>query len=506
MGEGFKKQKRKFRRSAFIYSAICGVSFGLFAMGIVYLALALAGAPLFLEQIIGILTGVFVGATGLGFGAFLPLLLPSDQKIAATLDQEYGLHEKVQTALAYQKQEGPVVAMLQADTDERLLHLPKRKFEFRKVWQYFVIGILSVAVFASSLFVPYKLAQGEDDGPTLNPSARFEFTPEHLKSMQELIANVEKSPLEANIKEGTVGSLNALISSLALAETNGEMMDCVEGTAQEITNIIKSPLTYRAIANALGTVALNGLAKMIADGVQVYHDFVIVNYEGVEAFDAQKAALVTEAITEALNEFFSVLEEGGAADSGAQEGEGDEAPAPGIVERTYGNIYLALTSAAVQEDDALRSALYTFAERMAQNDNRLNNDIEMQFEDDFKASLADQSYRLAMNKYVTNRIREIFGLKIPADEEFVPTYADDSSGGKNDGQTSGGYGPGDLLYGSDDLVYDPVSGKYVTYGELFNDYYAIVESMLREGNLTEEQKEIIRSYIDILLSGIKAEE
>ena len=493
MGEGFKKQKRKFLRTAIIYSAVCGVSFGLFAFGTVFLALKLAGIPLHA----GIYVLIAIAPALLVFGLMFLLLKPNDKRIAYELDKKHGFNEKVQTALAYQSVDGEVVEIQRADIDARLLNLPKEKFDFKKVWQYILIAVLSIAVFVSSLFVPSKVVAEGDDGTGINPSAQFVFTESQMLALQELIENVKASPLANEQKEEVVDSLNKLMNNLMFAEVNSEMIDYVNATVQSIESTLKLPLSYKAIANALGSVGLNDLAKMIADGVQVYKEHVIVEYSDVESFYDVKLTLVSEKIEETLTEFFDLL-----ADDEKVEGEEDDNTLS-IVEITFTNIYLALNLSSVDDSDNLRTVLFDFAKGLAQNDHKLTNDTAINFDIKFNGELSEQAYLLAMNKYVNNRIREIFGLNIPADETFTPTYLQDSDGNKGGGDTQGGYGKGDMLYGSDDAVYDPSTGEYVKYGEIFNYYYAIVESLLREGKLTEEQQAVIRAYLEILLSGIK---
>ena len=51
-----------------------------------------------------------------------------------------------------------------------------------------------------------------------------------------------------------------------------------------------------------------------------------------------------------------------------------------------------------------------------------------------------------------------------------------NSGGGDDNSHGGGFGDGDQIYGSEDEVYDPVTGEYVKYGEILQRYYDIVQS------------------------------
>ena len=497
MGEGFVKYKRKFRQRAFICSIVCGFSFGLFAFGTVYSGLKLAGIPL---QTVYYALIAIVGALLCGGIVFL-LLNPNDKKIAAELDNKYSLNEKVQTALAYKDANGEVIEILQSDTNERLLNLPKEKFNFKKAWKYLLIAIIAIAIFVTSLFVPTKVG-ADDSGGTLTPGGQFSFTESQMDDLQEIIDNVNKSPLSDDLKEATVTSLNKLMNNLMFAELNSEMIDYVNATVKSIDNIIKQPLSYKSVANALGKVGQNDLAKMIADGVQIYKEHVIVDYNNVEAFYEVRLLAVTEKIKDDLTEFFDSLVENEASDDVKAEND-----TIGIIEKTISDIYLALNLSTVEDEDALRVVLFGFAKKMAQDDNKLTNAAALDFDIKFNAELAEQTYRLAINKYIINNVCKIFGLDIPADENFTPTYSQNSNGGdKDDKEPQGGYGKGDLLYGSDDAVYDPITGEYVQYGEIYIYYYAIVEALLREGTLTEDQQAVIRAYFDILFNGIKAEE
>ena len=511
MGEGFKKQKRKFVFVAIMLSVVCGLSVGLLAFGAVCLTLKLIGIPL--DALYYVI--ITVGSALIAFGVAFVLIKPSDRKIAYQLDVKYGLNEKVQTALAYYNEQGAVIDMLHADTDERLQHLPKRKIDFSKVWQYLVIAVLSVGLFVSSLFVPSNYV-AEGDGPELNPDAPFVFTLQQMEGLQALVEDVKSVNVANALKNSVADEIDKLINNLQFAEYNSDMMEYVKVTAQTIQDILKTPLSYKAIANALGKVGQNELAKIVAEGAQAYKDQVIVDYAGVESFYSARLSLVNARIEQTLTEFFVALgkeveapsedeaEQGAVRADDGQGEQGEQDDNLSVIAKTIADIYMALNLAEASASDNVGVVLTNFAESLVANDNKLNNYVEVTFELNVRSALSQQAYMLAINKYVTNRLYELFGLNIPADENFVPTYTSQETGSGNKGDNlQGGYGKGDMLYGSDDEVYDPISGEYVTYGQLFNEYYSLVEQMLREGNLTDEQKDIINAYFEILLSGLK---
>ena len=72
----------------------------------------------------------------------------------------------------------------------------------------------------------------------------------------------------------------------------------------------------------------------------------------------------------------------------------------------------------------------------------------------------------------------------------------------SDGVHSGGLGNG-ATFGSDDYILNPQTGEYVKLGDLIHTYYAIMYEKLQNGSYTEEQKEAITKYFDLLYSGIE---
>lgn len=520
MGEGFKKLKRQFWLSAIIKSAVCGLSFGLFAFAVIFTALKLAGVPLGG----GYYALITLGAALLCGGLCVLLFKPNDKKVAIELDKRHGLDEKVQTSLAYSGSEGAIVEMLQADTEARLVRLPTEKFSFARAWQFILIGVLALAIFVSSFLVPSNIVEGETGdeggGSTVVVDPPYEFSDDELTELLALIEDVKASNLSADIKTSVVESINKLIKNLDFAELVSERDNFVNNTIKSIEKVIKEPLSYRRISNSLGRNYVGLLAQMIADGVQVvYTDYVIVDYEDVETFAGEKEEIVLQAITETLTKFYEELkktEEDTAkvkatkddSGEGGDPSEGEETkPSESFLVKTYNNINTAFKDIEVSEDDTLYKAVKGFASTLEKSGLVLTGDIETRFEIELKNALAGQAYSLAMNKYVTNALREIFGMKIPEDDIFEPEIVeenDESSG--NNASTGGGWGKGDMLYGSDDLVYDPVTDSYRPYGEMFNDYYNIVVALLREGNLTEEQRKIVEAYLEILLSGLPKEE
>jgi hypothetical protein len=66
---------------------------------------------------------------------------------------------------------------------------------------------------------------------------------------------------------------------------------------------------------------------------------------------------------------------------------------------------------------------------------------------------------------------------------------------------SGGLGTGDVIYGSNDLVFDPYTGTYRPYGEIINDYFIKANEQITDGKTSEEIADAVEEYFDILFGG-----
>lgn len=70
--------------------------------------------------------------------------------------------------------------------------------------------------------------------------------------------------------------------------------------------------------------------------------------------------------------------------------------------------------------------------------------------------------------------------------------------GQNPGGNGAGDGDGKLEYASDDLIYDPNTNSYVTYGELLNYYYEKAIQGIEEGQIPEDLESLINDYFSSL--------
>ena len=127
------------------------------------------------------------------------------------------------------------------------------------------------------------------------------------------------------------------------------------------------------------------------------------------------------------------------------------------------------------------------------------------------AVISAQKVNTNVGEHALKRLEMLFGMPAPAFER--PVFAADSGGNADDdnkdedGPYQGGVGEG-VVFGSDDLVLDPFTGKYVEYGTLYAKYNAIMNEKLGDEGYgyTEAQKKAIEKYFALLYGGFKNQE
>ena len=119
-----------------------------------------------------------------------------------------------------------------------------------------------------------------------------------------------------------------------------------------------------------------------------------------------------------------------------------------------------------------------------------------------------------VGEYTITKLSTLFLVPAPEFErpDFVKynqtiddSVKDDNNDDENSGSEGGGVGEGSV-FGSNDLVLDPITGEYVEYGTLLDKYYAVVFEKLQNGSYSDEQKKMIENYFALLYGGLKKEE
>lgn len=502
MSENFKKLKRKYVLGAILKSVVCGLSFGLIAAGIVLLALKLSAISI--DVIWYVLIGV--GAAVLGGAVAFVIFRPTNKKVALRLDEEYALEERVQTSLEFSGQSGTILDIQRLDTEKKLQALPKKRLKFSKIWQFCAIAVLAVAVGCTAFFIPAAQA-AETPGPIDPEDEPVTISGFQKVAVQNLINDVRSSYMREPVRENSALLLEDFLVELDTIETRGELLDAVNETTSAVAEEVAVVTTFIKVATALSAVNETVLANAISNGGNAYRRFDITYFEDVEAFYADRQNNTTSRVSSALTNLRNRVDIN------------DSAQLIDALRILASPIMTALSDlvskAEVDASDQLYFQLNTLAGDLAfmvidlisedkgveEIQDELNSSFET-FGNGIVLELADQAYHGATRRYVNNRLRNIFGIEDGievAELDSGNTSGDGGTGGGNiidDGP--GGGGTGETQYASNDMVYDPRTGEYVKYGDILNDYMAILQEQIEKGMLTEQQEKMVRDYFDSL--------
>ena len=500
ISDRFYQIKKKHVVFAIVKSAVCAVSLGLFVTGVLLLALKLSAINLAAGYYVLIGAGAAIIC---GTALFFLLFKPTDMQVAKRTDDDYALNERVQTALEYSEASGLVVQLQREDAEERINNLPARKFSFARIWQFIAIFTVALAIGVAGIAVPAKAATG--NGISDPDSTPRQVTELERAGVRELIANIEASSLAEDLKTPTKEVLEQLLDELDTVNTEGTLSLAVNKAIDGTGSVLSSSLTYLDIGAALSGANQTYLGQAVTNGGNVYRYYMLTVWDEVRAFDSLRYdasnAKVGKAVTSLHNSFIvSTVSE-----------------LTKILDNTSMSIAGAIASSDVDEKDGLYGYLKTFAQDLTavktdaaggMDGEAVQNeisDIISKFVVNVTYETSTQAYNAAIRVFVSNRLKTIFGY-LPLELPIVDNDKDDGGANPNeseDNNTStpndhfGGGGTGEMEYGSDDMVWVPGRG-YMKYSEVIDEYYSLINQYLHSDELTEEQKNMISSYYDIL--------
>ena len=177
----------------------------------------------------------------------------------------------------------------------------------------------------------------------------------------------------------------------------------------------------------------------------------------------------------------------------------------------------ALTTSKVDNTNEVHMVLMAFAVNLASVTEETSEDeinsLLAKTEDALNAALFIQVTNETVEDDTIYTLLSIFGIKASEVPEHVFNDPDDPRAEGDYEQNDdldkihgGGLGSGDMIFGSDDTIYDPEKDTYVKYGEVLNSYYARITDMLVDGTLPPELEEALNDYFAILFNGSENKE
>ena len=475
---GYIRFKKKLRRNALIKGLILGLSCGLLsAAGIIlYQKQMMVSPQLFLYTSVG--AGV---AFAVGLVAFL-ILRPSHRKIAQKLDRDLNLGEKVQTMLAFEHEDSDMLTIQREDTDQRLREAPKKAVRNRHPWVHAFAPVLACACLTVAIMTPVKAAEPIPE----EPEPPFELSSWQEAALAELIEEVKKSDMETAPKQSVVAELEVLLDSLRVTSTESDMKAMVITVISNLNSIIRKHNSANIFSPCMS-------ASEHADVVSLSMAMDMLNgLELQEALENAREALRVEEVAEPLKAYADAL-----ADMM------DKAKKNRVPEN---DPFYVEVGAFVHTLNEIHRQLEEYTRDWAQT--QLDNAFSYASE-----QLSEALFVQFTNKDVKDmavaRLMEIFNIsedELPAEEKVqLPNMGNDSEDGENrDEEEHGNQGaPGDaeVLFGSDDKIFDPRTNEYVTYGDIINDYYASVSEKIIDGQIPDTLEQFITDYFATLYDG-----
>ena len=476
MGQGFRKFWRRMLLAAVWRSALSGASLAL----AVFAVLLLLYKRMILPVTPAAATGIALGA-GLLLGIVLfAMLFPYKKRLARKLDCELAMREGVQTMLAFRERQDDMMQLQREQTDARLRAIPAKKLKIRHVWTCVVCLTLALGMSVTAFAIPAKLPEP----PPAPVDPPFELGEWETIALQNLIQEVRASTMTEAAKEQTVASLEGLLEALRTTKTEGRMKTLVIDTVMAVRGIVD------------GVVTLRRMSPIMQAGGSPY------TRELERAMAKQDASEVKQIL------------EGMVADLGKID---DKQAMIEAVHVFSEELRMVLRNAGADERDALSAAMETLASKLADVAVKLDaytliwgrDNIEDAFEVAYvqmTKALTQQRYDADMGVHVETRLLEIFGLSaedLPAGEngdQGPQTPGDYEEDDDDQTVSDGGLGSGELIVGSQDVIYDPERNDYVKYSEVIDRYNAIFLESKIDGLLSDDMAELIEAYFTALFS------
>lgn len=464
MGKNFKKFKRKARIHAILSSLLLGICSGAVFTALIMLVRKLAGEEFkTLYGIIGVGIAVAVSL------ALYFIFMPSDRRLARRLDKLYEMEEKVSTMVEFRNDSGDFYQLQREDAEEKLGNKPRKAMKSKALLTGIISFVVSVGILVGAIALPVK---AEVEEPI------DEFDKQWiLATLNELIETVQANAwISEGLKKDTLDQLELLVDFVEQSNLMSEM----KKEAIKAVSVIDNSLDRANTAVAIG--------------------------EKFEASsDPKIASLGTSLKTLSPSGTRNALTEMGSAMANADSQ---------TVGFAAAEINSYLLSSGTPIDDPVHAIFKTLVFD-------IQNATASDMEDIFKRASTDliddityQVTNATTITYVISTLCDLFGITTDdlANEGVDVVVPDgDISGGVTDGGGgdmedddddnplgTGGLGTGEIIYGSNDMIYDPNKNEYVPYSELINEYFAKINELIIDGKTTDEAAKLAEYYYGLL--------
>ena len=476
MGQGYRKFKRRMLCACLLRSILPGVSLALAVFAVLFTLYKRMIIPLSPLPAAGI-------AAGLGlllWGGLFVALYPYKKRLARKLDKELALRQGVQTMLAFSNRQDDIMVLQREQTDARLQATPVKKLKIKHVWTCFVCFAVAIGLTVTAFAIPVKLPEP----PPTPVDPPFELGEWEAVALQDLIREVQESTMTDPAKTQIVEVLQTLLNALYETETESRMKTLVVDTVVSVRGFADGVVTQRSFApimSASGSSFTRDLEKAleISDQTAFRQALDGIVAELCEIDDKQ---LLIETVHVFSEELKMVLRNAGADEQDA--------------------LYLEIEKLS----NGLADAVVTLEKyTLEPGYNKIKDAFGVAYTGMGKA-MTQQRYDAEMGAHVESRLLEIFGMSVQdlpgveGEDEGPQTPGDYEEDDDDQTITDGGLGSGELIVGTQDIIYDPSREDYVKYSEVIDIYNAIFLENKIDGVLSEEAAALIEAYFTALFS------
>lgn len=486
MNEQMKRFRKKLYVEAGIQCLLDGFVAGLLTTSLFLLFIKKASLPI--SYLGAILFGV--AAFVLSFGIRFWMLRPTEKRIAARLDNDFHLNEKVKTMVHYKDSENEMVIVQREQTNRILSSFSPKQLTIRIALLSLIFTFVSGGTFAYSVMTPKR--QVEKPG-------FVEENPED--KVDELISLLEHSRIDEVIKNKLLEILYRVLEVLQSEEaTKDEKIAVIDEAIEKVIDIIEHDLSKNLIGQAL---QLYDLTERLGQAIEQANQ---------------------EKLNEALEEMKqSILSLSGVGQKTLLK----------TIATTIQDAIDPLVPKEFPENDELYAVLKNFANAVKRCGIKVYNesskptlieDVISTFEQGKKEiweALEHQLSAQEMCEEVIQILQQLRNqLENPNPPSETPDQGGDSTSGSGQNQpkpsegTSGQPSSGDdenpdgdggefdgVQYAGNETVLDKDSNTNVEYGELIDAYYQYIVSVMEDYPVDGELTQLLNDYFYQLYYG-----
>ena len=467
--DNFNKFKKKMIIEALIKSIALSYAVGALFFGVPYLIKYFLKEPFELNETL-LLLAISCSVASIVFVVLFLILFPTKTKAAKRLDKDLCLNQKVQTMIEFNDNDNPMVKLQREDTQNILGSISLKKLTMRfSVFFFVLIGFAVVLTTGVVVAASYRDTTTTDPGNQGYVEPPYDLDDWTVRALLDLIEVVETSNIDTALKTPVVHNLNVLLTSLEEVELEIEMkalvLEVIADTTLRLDLVNSNNEVFTELKGSDAPIVVDLVTQINALNVTNVNNCI----ENIYVYLCSDPSTMSGAISD-LDAGFRIL----------------------------------IEKSKLNKDDKLTVALLNLANAISSSQTK--EDVSKAINDNIE-SIVDiiklQTENERIITYTIEQLKLIFGLV----ETNTDTGGSSSSNDPtinpveppkiNPDEVQGGYGSGEVLFGSDDIIFDLEKGS-VKYGDVIAKYYGELVGMFNDGTIPEEYKELFDKYFDRL--------